>query len=390
MIPYGKQEITQDDIDAVLAVLKSDYLTQGPNVPGFEHAVASKVSAKYAVAFNSATSALHSACLALDVGVGDLVWTSPITFVASANCALYCGADIDFVDINPSTFNMCADKLEEKLKSISEKKGRLPKVVIPVHMCGQSCDMKRIAELSEEYGFSVIEDASHAIGASYEKHMVGGCRYSDISIFSFHPVKIITTAEGGVATTSNATLAEKLSLFRSHGVTRDERLMAGESHGPWYYQQVALGYNYRMTELQAALGVSQIARLDDFINKRNDLAQRYYGLLKELPIHLPEVIEESRSSWHLFIIRLDLETLGKTKNLTHREIFVSLREKGIGVNLHYIPVHTQPYFQSLGFEVGQFPIAEAYYKQAISIPIYHHMSLEDQDYIANSLEEILL
>jgi len=385
MIPYGKQEITQQDIDAVVDVLKSDFLTQGPQVPLFEASIKKAVNADYASAVNSATSALHIACLALGVGVGDVVWTTPITFVASANCALYCGADIDFVDINSDTYNLCADKLEQKLIHAKANDLLLPKVVIPVHLCGQPCEMDKIHKLGKEYGFSIIEDASHAIGGKYKSNPIGNCEYSDITVFSFHPVKIVTTAEGGVVTTNTKELAAKLDLLRSHGITRDNSLMQNESHGGWYYEQVDLGFNYRMTEMQAALGVSQMSRLHDFVAKRNGLAARYDELLKGLPLITPYQIEDSYSGRHLYVIRLKLSEI----TLTHKECFEQLREKGIGVNLHYIPVHTQPYYKELGFVAGQFIESKKYYTDAISIPLFHTMTQEQQDKVIAVLTEVL-
>ncbi len=387
MIPYGKQEITQQDIDAVVGVLNSNFLTQGPQVPLFEKAIKTATNAEYALAVNSATSALHIACLALGVRKGDTVWTTPITFVASANCALYCGADIDFVDIDPQTYNLSAEKLSAKLQHAKSNNLSLPKVVISVHLCGQPCEMEKIHQLSQEYGFAIIEDASHAIGGKYQGKPIGNCQYSDITIFSFHPVKIVTTAEGGVATTNNQTLAKKMDLFRSHGVTRDESLMTAEAknHGGWYYQQVELGYNYRMTEMQAALGVSQMSRLHDFVAKRNQLAERYDALLSELPLVTPVQIADSYSGRHLYVIRLKLNEI----SLTHQQVFEQLRDKGIGVNLHYIPVHTQPYYQNLGFKLGQFPEAESYYQHAISIPLFHTMTDSQQDKVISVLSEVL-
>lgn len=384
MIPYGKQEITQQDIDAVISVLKSDFLTQGPQVPLFEHALCEYTGADYALAVNSATSALHIACLALGLTEGDWLWTTPITFVASANCGLYCSAKIDFVDIDPTTYNMSSCALEKKLKE-AKLQGKLPKIVVPVHLCGQPCDMKSIHSLAKEYGFKIIEDASHAIGARYHDQIIGNCKYSDITIFSFHPVKIITTAEGGAALTNNKVLADKMALYRSHGITRDESLMHNTSHGSWYYEQVDLGFNYRMTELQAALGVSQIKRLDQFITARHRLAERYNKLLKPLPIILPFQLENTFSGLHLYVIRLILKDIP----LTHREVFDALREQGIGVNLHYIPIHTQPYFQQMGFREGDFPVSEQYYREAISLPMFHSMSEAQQDDVIQALFNIL-
>lgn len=386
MIPYGKQEIIQQDIDAVVDVLQSDFLTQGPQVPLFEKSIKDAVNADYVFAVNSATSALHIACLALGVGKGDVVWTTPITFVASANCALYCGADIDFVDIDPQTYNLSPESLEQKLKHAKQNSLPLPKVVIPVHLCGQPCEMEQIHQLSKEYGFNIIEDASHAIGGKYQGNPIGNCQYSDITVFSFHPVKIVTTAEGGAATTNNPEIAAKLELLRSHGITRDVSLMKNESHGGWYYEQIDLGYNYRMTEMQAALGVSQMMRLHDFVAKRNVLAARYDELLKDLPIITPFQIEDSYSGRHLYVIRLKLNEI----TLSHKEVFEQLRDNGIGVNLHYIPVHTQPYYKDLGFKQGEFPIAEGYYTDVISIPLFHVMTNEQQNEVVKVLSIILV
>lgn len=385
MIPYGRQEIIQEDIDAVEEVLKSDFLTQGPKVPEFEQAVAQIVGAKYAVAANSATSALHLACRALGVGPGDKVWTTPITFVASANCALYCGARVDFVDIDPHTYNMSVQALEAKLVA-AERNGTLPKVVIPVHMCGQSCEMHAIGELARRYGFFVLEDASHAIGGSYLDEPVGCCRYSDITVFSFHPVKIITTAEGGMTVTNSPQLARKIELLRSHGITRDPAQMTNEPDGPWYYQQVDLGYNYRMTEIQAALGLSQLERLDAFVARRRELALRYDELLAELSVQTPWQHSDTASAWHLYIIRLQLEKIGKDR----REVFEYLREQGIGVNVHYIPVHTQPMYQALDFESGLYPEAEEYYLEAITLPLFSAMTEKEQDQVVAALKETTL
>jgi UDP-4-amino-4,6-dideoxy-N-acetyl-beta-L-altrosamine transaminase len=385
MIPYGRQDITQSDIDAVVEVLKSDFLTQGPKVPLFEQTVAAKVGAKHALATNSATSALHVACLALGLGSGDWLWTSPITFVASANCGLYCGAKVDFVDINPRTYNLCPKAFEQKLIQ-AENNGTLPKVLVAVHLSGQPCDMAAFHSLSQRYGFKIIEDASHAIGGKYQGEPIGNCRYSDITVFSFHPVKIITTAEGGLALTNDVALAEKMDLLRSHGITREPHLMTHTPDGPWYYQQVALGYNYRMTELQAALGISQMARLDDYVARRHQLAERYEAALKNLPLTLPWQHPDSYSGWHLYIIRLQLDKISKT----HRQVFEELREQGIGVNMHYIPVHTQPYYQQTGFNQGDFPEAESYYKEAFSLPLYPALTEADQDHVIQVLTEVFL
>ena len=384
MIPYGKQDINQQDIDAVINVLQSDYLTQGPQVPLFEDAVCKITDSQYAVAVNSATSALHIACLALDVGKGDIVWTSPITFVASANCALYCGAAIDFVDINAETYNLCPIELEKKLQQ-AKLSNKLPKVLIPVHLAGQSCDMQKIHQLSLEYGFKIIEDAAHAIGGKYQDKPIGNCLYSDITVFSFHPVKIITTAEGGITTTNNKKLADKMKRLRSHGITRDEQLMSEKNHGDWYYQQIELGFNYRMNELQAALGISQLSRLESFINKRTQLAETYKQRLQNLPVITPKQLAETDSSWHLYVIQLQLEQTGKS----HRQIFHELREAGVGVNLHYIPIHTQPYYQQLGTIFEHLDNAENYYQHAISLPLYPNMSELQFNTVINTLSRIL-
>lgn len=384
-IPYARQDITQQDIDAVIEVLHSEYLTQGPAVPNFENAVLSYCGAKHAVAVNSATSALHIACLALGLEPGDWLWTSPITFVASANCGLYCGANVDFVDIDPITYNMSPQALASKLEK-AEQENKLPKVVVAVHFSGQPCDMSFIHTLSKRYGFKIIEDAAHAIGGEYLGEPIGGCRYSDVTVFSFHPVKIITTGEGGMALTNDDNCAERLRLLRSHGITRDPQLMTKEMDGPWYYQQVALGYNYRMTELQGALGVSQMTRLKQFVGRRHELASRYNELLKDLPLTTPWQYPDGYSGLHLYVIRLHLDQIKKT----HREVFEGLRAKGIIVNLHYIPVHLQPYYQRLGFKVGQFPEAERFYAEAISLPMYATLSEEQQDKVVGAISQVIL
>jgi len=384
MISYGRQDISQADIDAVVGVLKSINLTQGPAIEQFERSVMAYTGANHAIAVNSATSALHIACLALDLGPGDWLWTSPITFVASANCALYCGAQVDFVDIDPKTYNLCPKKLEIKLVSAAAK-GCLPKIVVPVHLSGQPCDMAAIYTLGQKYGFKIIEDASHAIGARYQKESIGNCRFSDISIFSFHPVKIITTAEGGIALTQSAELANRLALLRSHGITRNPTEMTKAMDGPWFYQQVALGYNYRMTDMQAALGTSQMTRLDKFVKRRHEIAMRYDDLLKSLPITLPWQHRDTFSAYHLYVVRLQLNKI----NATHLQVFQALRAKDIMVNLHYIPVHTQPYYQQMGFKEGAFPEAEQYYKEAISIPMHFNLSDDDLNFIAISLREAM-
>ena len=383
MIPYGRQEITQEDIDSVVSVLQSDFLTQGPTVPKFENGVANYCRVKHGVATNSATSSLHVACLALGLGEGDWLWTTPITFVASANCGLYCGAKVDFVDIDPPTFNMCPIALEHKLQE-AEKTGRLPKIVIPVHMCGQSCDMEAIHKLSKQYGFKIIEDASHAIGGKYKNEPVGSCKYSDIAVFSFHPVKIITTGEGGMSMTNSTELADTMQLLRSHGVTRDASKMIGDSDGEWYYQQISLGFNYRMNEMQAALGISQMQRLNEFVDKRHRLRERYDLLLDSLPMIKPYQDEDCYSALHLYPIQIDASKTTKKR----KEIFNKLRENGIGVNVHYIPVHTQPYYQQLGFKSGDFPNAESYYSNTISLPIFYSMTNKQQDEVVLVLKEI--
>ncbi|MGR7920564.1 UDP-4-amino-4,6-dideoxy-N-acetyl-beta-L-altrosamine transaminase [Zobellella denitrificans] len=384
MIPYGKQDITQADLDAVLAVLNSDFLTQGPMVPCFEQQVAAHVGARHALAVNSATSALHIACLALGLGPGDWLWTTPITFVASANCGLYCDAQVDFVDIDPRTYNLCPRALATKLE-VAEREGRLPKVLVAVHLCGQPCDMQAIHALSQRYGFKIIEDASHAIGGKYQGEYIGNGRYSDITVFSFHPVKIITTAEGGMALTNDDMLAHRMGLLRSHGITRDTAQMTYEPDGPWYYQQVDLGFNYRMTELQAALGVSQMERLDAYVARRHQLSKRYDELLADLPLTTPWQHPDGYSGLHLYVIRLQLEHIGKT----HREVFEALRAGGIGVNLHYIPVHTQPYYQQMGFAAGDFPQAEHYYREAISLPMFQGLTEQQQDEVVTVLRRVL-
>jgi len=384
MIPYGRQDINQADIDSVMNVLQSDFLTQGPQVPLFEKLITEYCGAKFGVAANSATSTLHIACLALGLGEGDYFWTSPNSFVASANCGLYCGAKVDFVDIDPLTYNLSPKELEKKLIQ-AKKDNKLPKILIPVHFAGQSCDMKKIHSLSQEYGFKIIEDASHAIGGKYLDRPIGSCQYSDIAVFSFHPVKIITTAEGGLATTNDKKLSERMQLFRSHGVTRNPELMSKLSEGGWYYQQVDLGFNYRMTELQAVLGVSQMQRLDEFVTQRHILQERYDSLLNGLSIIKPHQSQDSYSALHLYPIQIDLDSVDKDRE----KIFDELRQNGIGVNVHYIPIHTQPYYLQFGFKVGDFPNSESYYNRAISIPLFHAMTLDQQDEVVNNLTSIL-
>ncbi|MDA3876062.1 MAG: UDP-4-amino-4,6-dideoxy-N-acetyl-beta-L-altrosamine transaminase [Halothiobacillus sp.] len=381
MIPYGRQDISDADIQAVVDVLRSDYLTQGPAVPAFEKSIADYCGAQHAIAVNSATSALHIACLALDVRPNDLVWTTPITFVASANCALYCGAQIDFVDIDSRTYNMSVERLAEKLAH-AEKIGKLPKVVIPVHLCGQPCDMVGIHALGQQYGFKIIEDAAHAIGGKYRGEPIGNCRYSDITVFSFHPVKIITSGEGGMALTNDAQLAKRLRLLRSHGISSDEADMQPRpSEEIWNYQQIGLGFNYRMTDILAALGLSQMQRLDEFVAKRHSIAERYDQLLSSLPVVTPFQHADGYSSFHLYVIRLKLGEINKT----HRQVYEALRAVGILVNLHYIPVYRQPYYVNLGFEAGYCPEAEQYYSEVISIPVYPGLTEAQQDQVVAAL-----
>jgi len=385
LINYGKQDINQADIDAVVNVLKSNLLTQGPQVPLFEKKVSDYCGAKFGVAVNSATSALHIACLALGLGKDDWLWTSPNSFVASANCGLYCGAKVDFVDIDPLTYNLSSEDLERKLIQ-AKKENRIPKIIIPVHFAGQSCDMKRIYSLSREYNFKIIEDASHAIGGKYLGKPIGGCQYSDITVFSFHPVKIITTAEGGMATSNDATLAERMRLLRSHGVTRDPNLIFNEVEGPWFYEQISLGFNYRMTDIQGALGISQMIRLDEFVAKRHILFERYNRLLNDdFPLIKPYQDQDNYSSLHLYPIQINFDKIIKSR----LKIFKELQNSNIGVNVHYIPIHTQPYFQKLGFKKGDFPISVSYYNRAISIPLMQSMTLEQQDEVIEALTKVL-
>lgn len=384
MIPYGRQSITEEDIQAVVDVLRSELLTQGPVVPAFEEAVCAYTGAKYAVAVNSGTSALHIACRALGLGPGDILWTSPITFVASANCALYCGAEVDFVDIDPLTFNVSVEALSRKLED-AEKIGRLPKIVVPVHLCGLSCDMEAIGALSKQYGFFVVEDACHAIGGGYKGTNIGSCQYSDVTVFSFHPVKTITTGEGGMAVTNQEDLANKMQLLRSHGITRNDENMTHTPDGPWYYQQIELGYNYRLTDFQAALGKSQIHRLEQFVTRRNKLAMLYDELLADKPVRCQFREKGYKSGMHLYVVRLLFDNLEKS----YLQIFNELRDAGIGVNLHYIPVHTQPWYQRMGFRIGAFPEAEKYYKEAISLPMYPDLQEGQVIQIAEILAGVL-
>ena len=385
-IPYGCQDISEEDIAAVEAVLKSDWLTQGPAVEGFEEAVRGYCGAGHAVAMNSATSALHLACRALGLGPGDSMWTSPNTFVASSNAALYCGADIDFVDIDERSYNMSVTALTEKLRTVRKQKGLLPKIIMPVHFAGQSCDMREIGRLAEEFGFSVIEDASHAIGGRYLDRPVGDCRYSSIAVFSFHPVKIVTTGEGGMAVTNSAELAARMRLLRSHGVTRDPGLMKSPSQGPWYYEQIELGYNYRMTDIQAALGTSQMQRINDFVRKRRAIAGRYDKELADLPVVLPWQSPNAHSAYHLYSIRIDSSRTSRSRE----QVFARMRNAGIGVNVHYIPVHTQPYYRTLGFDKRHFPVAERYYESAISLPLFPALDAGRQDTVVEELRKALV
>lgn len=382
MIPYGRQDISEADIQAVIDVLKSEFLTQGPAVPAFEKEVATYCGAKYACAVNSATSALHMACLALGVRQGDVVWTSPITFVASANCAIYCGAEVDFVDIDPHTYNMSVSQLQIKLEN-AEKHGKLPKVVIPVHLAGQSCDMESIKGLADKFGFKIIEDASHGIGGKYKGKPIGSCIHSDITVFSFHPVKIITTGEGGMCLTNDPEIANKMSRLRSHGIVRHPSEMTNRPDGPWYYQQIELGFNYRMTDLQAALGLSQMSRLDEFVIKRHEIATYYNDILKNSGVILPLQDENTYSAFHLYIIRVNNDNQGGTKS----QMFERLRNSGIMVNLHYIPVYHHPFHAKSGNLKLQFPNSEAYYSEAISIPIYSTLTKEQQDLIVDVIKK---
>ena len=383
-IPYGHQDIDDNDINAVVRILKSDWLTQGPVIEEFEKAVADYCGAKYAVSVSSGTAALHIAMLAADLGTGDELWTSPNTFVASANCGLYCGANVDFVDIERKTFNMSTSCLEEKIKS-AVKKNKLPKVIIPVHFAGQSCNMEKISEIAKKHNILLVEDGSHAIGGSYKEDKIGSCRYSDMTVFSFHPVKNITTGEGGMVLTNRKELYEKLKLFREHGITKTPSLIDDNEQGTWYYQQIVLGYNYRMTDIQAALGKSQLKRIDEFISRRRTIVDIYNEKLKNLGLGLPQEDINNNSAWHLYVIQLDLQKEG----IDRRFVFNAMRKAGIGVNVHYIPVHTQPVYQKLGFKKGDYPEAEKYYEQAISLPIYPGLKKEQQDYVIETLYKLL-
>jgi len=383
-IPYGRQSIDDADVEAVENVLRSNFLTQGPVVPRFEEAIAAYSGANYGVAVNSATSALHIACLAMDLGPGDWVWTSPNTFVASANCALYCGAKVDFVDIDSKSYNLCPNKLQEKLVA-AEKRGVLPKIVIPVHFAGQPCDMDAISDLRKKYGFKIIEDASHAIGAHYKETRVGSCANSDITVFSFHPVKIITSGEGGMALTNQPELDRKLRLFRSHGISSDPNdFELRSTEEIWNYQQLELGLNYRMTDIHAALGLSQLRRIDDFIEKRRSIAQHYCDHLENLPLVVPWQSSESRSSFHLYPVRIPL-----TGRKTQRQIYERLRENRINANLHYIPVHRQPFYEAMGFRLGDFPEAERFHREVLSLPMYPGLRDDQQTRVIKLIEEEL-
>lgn len=386
MIPYGRQNINDDDIKAVVDVLKSDYLTQGPTVTIFEEAICKYTGVQYAVASNSGTSSLHVACKALGLGEGDWLWTTPITFVASANCGLYCGASVDFVDIDPITWNLCIERLEEKLKKAKEQK-LLPKVIVAVHLCGMPCEMERLYDLSKQYGFFIIEDGCHAIGGKYQGEPIGNCRYSDITVFSFHPVKTITSGEGGMALTNDVELAARMRRLCSHGITRNPEEMTQKSDGPWYYQQIELGFNYRMTDIQAALCLSQLGRLDEFVTLRHERATRYDALLKKLPVQLPQYnVEKFFSGMHLYVIRLELGKINKSQ----KQVFIEMREGGVGVNLHYIPVHTQPWYTNMGFQQGDFPKAEQYYREAISLPMFPDLTDGQMDTVVSVLKNSLL
>ena len=384
MIPYARQSISEEDIEAVTQVLRTDCITQGPIVSQFEKAIANYCSAQYSIAVSSGTAALHLACLALDVSVDDLVWTSPNTFVASANCALLCGAAIDFVDIDYKTYNISLDALKVKLQN-AQQLGQLPKVLIVVHFAGQSSEMKEIKVLSEQYGFAIIEDAAHALGGEYLGQKIGSCVYSDLTIFSFHPAKMITTGEGGMVLTNKSELAEKIKRLSTHGITKDPRLMADGSHGQWYYQQLELGFNYRITDIQAALGLSQLPRLDEFVKKRRQLALFYNRQLEDFDLTIPWQHPDTMSSWHLYVIRLNLEKINKDR----KNVFDAMITADIGVHVHYIPVHTQPYYQQLGFKEGNFPQSEQYYREALTLPLYVDLTEQQITYISKTLGEIL-
>ncbi len=383
-IPYGRQSITKEDIEAVVGILRSSYLTQGPTVEDFERRVAAYTNARHGVAVNSATSALHIACLAAGLKSGDYLWTVPNSFVASANCGLYCGATVDFVDIDPQTYNMSVADLARKL-SVAERERRLPKVLIPVHFAGQSCEMAAISELAKQYGITVIEDASHGIGGTYRGTKIGACEFSDMAVFSFHPVKIITSGEGGLVTTNNTELYNRLVRLRSHGITRDPRFLREPLDGPWAYEQLDLGFNYRLTDVQASLGLSQMVRIDEFVRRRTYLVERYNKGLRDLPLTLPTKIQDANPAWHLYVIRLQLEKLRRSR----KEIYAELKDRNIGTNVHYIPIYWQPYYRDLGFKPGLCPEAEAYYSGALSIPLYFELSDQEQDYVIANIRSVL-
>lgn len=382
-IPYGRQNISDADIQSVIDVLRSDFLTQGPAIPRFEKDLAGYCGARYAVAVSNATAGLHIACLAAGLGPGDRLWTSPNTFVASSNCALYCGAQVDFVDIDPVTYLMSVEALARKLESTPA--GELPKIVVPVHFAGQSCDMLSIRELSRKYGFLVLEDAAHSVGGSYKDSKIGSCRYSDMTVFSFHPVKVITTGEGGMVMTNDEDLYQRLIRLRSHGITRDAEFLSEKDGGPFYYEQLELGFNYRMTDIQAALGSSQMGRLDEFVARRHELVRRYDSLLAGLPVGLPFQHPDSYSAHHLYVIRVKLDEIKKSR----RQVIDAMRDAGVLVNVHYIPVHTQPYYRNLGFDWGQFPEAEQYYREAITLPLYFDLRDDEQDRVVDALKAAL-
>jgi len=383
MINYGQHYVSEEDISSVIEVLRSDWLTQGPMVPEFEKSLSEYTGSKYVSLVNSATSALHLACLALDLGRGDWLWTSPISFVASSNCGIYCEANIDFVDINLDTYNIDIDALNEKLL-IAEKEDKLPKVIVLVHMCGSSIDTKAIHELSKKFKFKIIEDASHAVGAKYRDLPVGSCKYSDISVFSFHPVKIITSAEGGAILTNSPEIDDRVKSYRSHGITKDVEKFKNSSEGPWYYEQHSLGFNYRMNDLQAALGLSQLQRLDKITLNRNELANSYKELLEGLPIEFQRIIDHSYSSYHLLSVRIKTDQVQQKK----RYFFDNLLRMGIGVNFHYIPIYRQPYYSKFGFNYKNFPNAETYFDQAITLPLYPNLSNSNLNFICRSFRSL--
>lgn len=381
LIPYGRQSINNNDIDDVIEVLKSSFLTQGPKIGEFEATIANYVGSQYAIAVNSGTSALHLACLALGLGSGDRLWTSAISFVASANCGRYCGADVDFIDIDPRTLNIDTEKLADKLLNAKREK-RLPKILVVVHFAGLPCDMDEIKHLADKFGFYIIEDAAHALGASYQESRIGDCKYSDLCTFSFHPIKSITSGEGGMITTQSERWAEKMRQLRSHGINKDTQTISESGEGDWYYEQTDLGYNYRITDIQAALGISQASRLEHFITQRTAIALRYDKLLVDLPLQLPPRVENRKSAWHLYVIQVEDAKI-------RRKVFDKLRNEGIGVQVHYIPIHLQPYYRAIGFKRDDFPVAENYYEKTISLPIFPELSEEDQDSVVRILGDAL-